>query len=387
MAIKRNERFSSLIYLLVYLPLISTLVIESLPVININSNILDYVRGSSHILFLLLLFISLFKFRAPILIPKSLIGNLLIAFLLIFFPLFSIIVNSQDTAVLGKVIIQFIYLLNLLFLLDIYIYRNDRNDILLNGILDSYILVTLIVSIVSIVLFLTEINPYSRLGYPFRPGVFAYTLMIGWIISYVIKKNITLTIFYTILLIASGSRSALAILFLLIIITIKTPKIKTLLIIIPILLILISAISLIADFEILRPYLIHRDDITSGRLSIWFTSLNDLISDNTYLFGEGVTPIIEIAGDEYGTHNSFLDLSLQYGIIYACIAYIFWFVLFFPKRLMEENELYIFKLCLFIMITLKSAVSNIFWLNLGDPATFISLLLLRIPSIHKKQTK
>jgi hypothetical protein len=94
-------------------------------------------------------------------------------------------------------------------------------------------------------------------------------------------------------------------------------------------------------------------------------------------YAEKVTFGINEVGVRLESHNSYIDMALRYGVFFSLLALAFWLSLLFSRKVGYINDNY--KKCfyaLFFVITDKSLVSNIFWVNMGDGVTYSALFFM-----------
>jgi O-antigen ligase len=238
--------------------------------------------------------------------------------------------------------------------------------------------------------FASGISPYARLGYPLIPGVFGYYMTLAFLVSLTTRSNTVLALLFFIGIILSGSRSALMFACAVaLILGLSRTSGNRARIMIALLGLSILIGYFIIDLEaVLRPFLVERADVTAGRLVIWAEAINR-IADSPVL-GYGYPQVIAVldSESELAAHNSFIDLSLTYGLIYAVSAYAIWFGVFVPTHspgaatICPRNSqmLQRLKVALFGLIIFKSLVSTTFWTNMGDAGTLFAILVLLLPA-------
>jgi len=268
---------------------------------------------------------------------------------------------------MGSVVL---YLINILLLTPLVLAnsRDSEGFILLFSRL--FILMASALLLLVVFCYFSGLSPYGRLGYPLIPGVFAYYMLIAFVLCVNLKGNQILGAVFFVAVVMSGSRSsmALAIVSLLVVIMQDLRNTKILIYIA-----LAAIISLLTPSvqSFLTPYVIEREDMSSGRVDIWAAAISSL--EQSWWFGHGVPQQFELQGVLVVAHNSFLDLSLTYGAVYALLAYLVWLAFFV---LIPKNKKGMLFLTLFVIVTVKSLLTNTFWTNMGDPATIFAVVLL-----------
>ena len=226
------------------------------------------------------------------------------------------------------------------------------------------------------------LNENNRFGFPLSPGVFACYMMTAWAVSYSVLRNRYLSILFFWMVVIAGSRSAIAITAFLYVIAQSDFSAARLASMFRGGLIVLAGLAAIycMDTNIYRPYTIERSDLFSGRTEIWEKSL-DQMQVRDYIFGQGKeVRIVRKRGARVGAHNSFLNLSMLYGLPFALMAFGLWFLRFMPPGVLDlfraKMPLALLQQQIFIMVTLKSMVGNVFWTNMGDAATLAGCLFL-----------
>lgn len=376
MTIKFIPRY---VYIFIFLPLVVFLMNDTLGLLD--PNLIKYLRGLIHILFsLFLVFVFIVTAeRWGKFFHLDILQRCIVVFLLGVLPLISILLNQSDLEAILRIGIMLIFLINIIVLYPNLQNKIPRSGGMIKALVNYYIIFSLLLIGFVTYFYFQSVNPYNRVGYPISPGIFAYYLLIAWLISYVVYKNILLTTLFTFYIIASGSRSAVLIMSFCFLIFASRNKYSKFLLIIFCLMLVVGGIYLFSDMNFLRPYIVGREDVTSGRIEIWWKAIKKITDAKVLFLGTGTEQqvrINKISDPIKGVHNSFLDLSLQYGILFGVLSYLSWFFLFFPNRRKEVRKYFNFKLGLFIVISVKSLITNTFWLNLADGATFISLIML-----------
>jgi len=268
---------------------------------------------------------------------------------------------------MGSVVL---YLINILLLIPVILAnsRDPEGFILLFSRL--FILMALALLLLVVFCYFSGLSLYGRLGYPLIPGVFAYYMLIAFVLCIHLKGYQILGGIFFVAIVMSGSRSsmALAIVSLLVVIMqdIRNTKILIYIGFAAMLSLLTPSVQ-----SFLMPYLIEREDMSSGRVDIWGAAISSL--EQSWWFGYAVPQQFELQGGLVVAHNSFLDLSLTYGVVYALLAYLVWLAFFV---LIPKNKKGMLFLTLFVIVTVKSLLTNIFWTNMGDPATIFVVVLL-----------
>lgn len=373
MKIRIGSRFFAIIiFLTIFAPMVFLLSIRS--TLWLFPDYIDIAFGLIHVTFSLILILSTLKRNHEL--DRGLPWRLINYIFFITLPLISVLINENSINDIYRLILLILYSFNLLilfpriaFTLDQYFFKYLTN---------LYLIFSIFLIVLTSYLFITDQNPYTRIGYPLNSGVFAYYMLIAFCISLFIKRRLFLIIFFAAFIIASGSRLSL-ILLILILFFLSDFKAAHKVYMVILLILFISVLIFLFNSDLLSPYVNEREDISSGRFYIWKKSLGRLNNLRAILLGYGSEQMISggriLENKEYGTHNAFLNLALQYGIPFSFLSYILWFINFFPRDLSNVNE-YKFRLSLFISITSLSLFYNIFWLNMGDGATFISLIFL-----------
>lgn len=377
--LNKSEVFSILIFFLVFLPFAILLILRTTT--TISPNLINILFGLIQVSFSLFMLLVFFQYTSSL--DHKFIGRLLAFILFILLPIISVLINDVNVDDLFRLIAIVFYIFNILVLFPKI--SSNLNTTFFKVITDLYILFSICLIALASYFHITNINPYTRIGYPLNSGVFAYYLLIAFCVSLFIKKRMLLVILFTGFIIASGSRATL-ILLISIMFLFSGLESKTKFTIALLSIIFISVLILLFNDELLYPYLVKRIDISSGRFFIWENALARLSNLKASIFGYGSVQTISGVGllenRDYGTHNSFLDLALQYGIPFSIASYFYWFLFFLPKDRANLPE-FRFRLAIFFIITSMSFFYNIFWLNMGDGATFISLIFLlcetRIP--------
>ncbi len=341
---------------------------------TISSNLINILFGIIQVSFSI--FMGAVFFREISSVNSNFIGRLISFIIFLLFPILSLMINSADINDVFRLIALSIFSFNLLVLFPKI--SNFLNSTFFKILSDLYILFAICLIAVATYFHVTEINPYSRIGYPLNSGVFAYYLLIAFCVSLLIKKRILLVIIFTGFIVASGSRASL-ILLILILFFLSNLELKTKVYLAISSVIFVSVLIFLFKDELFYPYLIKRLDISSGRFYIWQNAIARLNDLKVSIFGKGnvqtITGMGLLENRDYGTHNSFLDMALQYGIPFSLLSYFYWF-LFFPPRYRANSSHYRFRVSIFFLITAMSFFYNIFWLNMGDGATFIALIFL-----------
>lgn len=143
-----------------------------------------------------------------------------------------------------------------------------------------------------------------------------------------------------------------------------------------------------------RPANITSSSYTPTRFLIWKRALSQLVQDSqTLWFGYGREyRVTRKNGSAPSTHNTFLRHALTYGIAYAVMTHLLWFICFMPRiptlRLkpllgyFRSHPIAAAQLAVFATITALSLVQNIFWTNLATPVTLAAVVLLMMRPLH-----
>ena len=350
------------------------------------------LRVFSHLglLALLIMFIAANRRRITLTQDQriELLSRLFLLALLLFLVMLSVSINHFFWSSLLRSMILAIFMINLLLLLPIVI-DNERD---LSEFTDRIQLLFVYYAVALVVfssfLFLSGTSPYFRLGYPLIPGVFAYFATIALLISVTTRKNDLLMVFFLVAVLFSGSRSAMG--FCLLAVVASRFRATTVAKNVGLLLVLSAALIIVVpeSLRFLSILFSERGDFSSGRLEIWNEAVR-LISDRP-LLGYGMPQLLENVrgGQDLAAHNTLLDLTMTYGVVFACFAYIVWFLIFFPRKrhfrhLTDSQhrsaEFYKLRVWLFLLVLFKSMVTNTFWTNMGDAATLTALFLLLNP--------
>ena len=382
---------------LVYL--IGLSVIAPLVVLNLLSGaeaappeLMIAVRGALHLwLFVLLLVVLLLRDSKGLrnALPASeTVFRILITAVVASLAALSIALNDVSLSTVSRFVVVVVFSANLLIIYPFVVSTvRDFREILV-PLQQLFIAICWAILAVALVYYLTGTSPYYRLGYPLIPGVFAYYMTIGFLMSITTSRSHLTAAVFLIAIVISGSRSmllfALASLLLL-----SAGRGKRMRYVVVLGLLAAGLFLLVPNAtDFLRPYMIERDDLTSNRLLIWAEALNS--ATQSLLFGYGTPQVFDPlgTGKSLAAHNSFLDMTLTYGIIYAAFGYLVWLTVFLPRRrrytstrVMPQNsdDIQALRISLFALVTFKSLVSNTFWTNMGDAATLAALLILLLP--------
>jgi hypothetical protein len=233
-----------------------------------------------------------------------------------------------------------------------------------------------ILSVYVLINYANGVGGYSRLGYPLIPGVYAYCCIIGLVVALMVFKSIYLAVFFVVMIILSGSRSALFLVFVAYLINyFNGLSYKKIIAVVVMLASILFVFSVYEDFS--RPFIAKRDDYSSGRIEIWGLAAEKIFESPLLGYSKSMTFSGIMQGEDLAAHNSFFDLSIRYGVVFSIVAYVFWFS-YLPglrsKRI--SKKLSLFGLTLFLLITIKSTVTNIFWTNMGDGASYLVIVLI-----------
>lgn len=333
---------------------------------------------------------------------ESHLRYLLIA-LMILWPFLSILYNYllqvASLVELMRTVFWVAFVLNLFFFYPRFLRRIPNVVDFVNTLLNSFLFFLLLLIGVALLLYFTGLSPYYRLGYPLSPGVFGYYVVIGIVIVLFYQRNLFLALFFFVSILLSSSRSAAGIAAIFLLYFLFRGRLNRYIKIgITLACVLITAYLATRYMELVRPLFESRDDIFSNRLTIWSLMLADLWTPGTLLFGTSIPPYVLIGERLLGAHNSLLDLALTYGIPFAVGGLLCWFLFFMPRsilRVLFSGELRGYELptrfaqmntLLFLLVSMKSLVTDTFWTNMGDPATLFVVLLLSIPEIQIAQS-
>lgn len=127
---------------------------------------------------------------------------------------------------------------------------------------------------------------------------------------------------------------------------------------------------------------LNRDPNFTGRNSLWRQGIQQIIAKPLFGYGN-VTNTINIRNNNYSTHNMFLELCINIGIVgFLYFAFLTIFSLVYKKKTYSYlyNICSIFVFVLFINGFMEAGVSNIFY------GLIIVLLELKPKLINKKQS-
>jgi len=288
----------------------------------------------------------------------------------------STVLNSTNTSARARTLAVLIFSFNTLILAPALALRYRRPERFLIAIQRSFVAISIIVLCTVTAVYFSSSHPgWIRLGYPLSAGVFAHYMLVSLVLVLSTMRSRALAITFSIAILFSGSRTAIA-LGALVIVVLNSRRYKTFLIAFG--LGIFAAVQAIDYDRWFRPVFLERTDITAGRTELWHIATRMIV--RRPFFGFGTPQRIHILKPEgLVAHNSFLDLALTYGIIYSGCAFLAWFLVFAPTRstyIRLDNVLFMQVLLLFIIVTAKSLVTNTFWTNMGDPVTLFVCLCL-----------
>lgn len=345
-----------------------------------------YIRVISHLLPLLPLTLLLLSTDRLGVIGLGFYTRLVIAISIMITVLISVMLNDKGFVAIAELIVFALHAFNVVLVLPVL--HNIPSFCVAENIKrvgNGYLLAAILVSLTTLALYYTGSGPYNRLGYPLNPGVYSYLCLIALTYSVFIKKSQLFTLFFLVCIILSGSRSTLLLALIVILWNFFQSKPLVALYVlgfIPLLLIIayliISSLVEMQFFEAaLRPYLAERDDLFSGRSDIWQEALLKIFEKPLFGYAERIYFGHNEVGVSLVAHNSYLDMALKYGIVYAILALGFWLTLLFSFRGNGINKDYVHCFYfLFAIVSIKSLISNIFWVNLGDGVTYFVLFFL-----------
>lgn len=297
----------------------------------------------------------------------------------------SVVANHSEAGHFFKVFVFFVHLLNVVFVIPLILSVVDYRFFVVR-FSSFYCFSVILLSVLVFYLYFSGGSPYARVGYPFIPGVYSYMSVVAFGLSIFVLKSWAMALFFAFAIFLSGSRAGVVLGVVIVgILFFSNYSWKS------VFLTFLGIFSVFLIWEGVgnysKPYTIDRIDVTSGRSDIWGAAL-DMIKDSPVI---GYSREITFGKNEYGeslvAHNSFIDLSLSYGVIFAFLAYVFWGMLFFSawnRRVKWFDRAIIFTA--FFVVLAKSLISNVFWTNMGDGVTYAALILL-CAAVHSKRHK
>lgn len=396
---KESKTLAHIIFSFVILPLFVALL--ALGEGAISSNVMMIIASAAHIFmfFITASMILLKNGKNRENYPKTFSNTsskfeTILIFSLVLIPLLSILYNisfaNANIFHILRTLLVVVYTINIFVLYPKFVRKLSNKQSYMYVLLNGYTFITIVLIVYSFYVFSTGQSPYSRLGYPLIPGVFAYYLMIGLVIELFTRQRKFISLLYFVGIVFSGSRSAILIVIMVFLFFSFWNFRKNFLRVVFLggVFCIIMLVIYINYNEVLQPYLMERDNnILSGRTEIWEILINDLRQSDTFLVGTSHSPEVEILDQKFGAHNSFLDLALTYGVPYAFLAIVAWVYYFGPREIIYrkkcvnriEFQIGILKIVFFLIVTIKSLIVDVFWTNMGDPATLFILFLLLLP--------
>ncbi|WP_375177558.1 O-antigen ligase family protein [Marinobacter mobilis] len=301
--------------------------------------------------------------------------KLLVGFLAFSLSLVSAILNQINSEEVLKIIVFFVHFANVFLVIPFLLSIVDYKEFL-KRFSSFYCFAVFSVSVVSFYLYFSGYSPYSRLGYPFIPGVYSYMSVLAFILSAIVLRNLWLVLFFGLSIFLAGSRVGMVLAGVVIAIVFMS-SFDFRKMIVACLFVLLGVFSWGWIGAYSKPYTVDRIDITSGRSEIWRSAYDMLEESPVFGYAKEITFGENEYGESLVAHNSFIDLSLTYGLFFSLLAYIFWVMLFLSawnKRIYLYDRALIF--LLFFVVLSKSLISNVFWTNMGDGVTYASLILL-----------
>ncbi|MDF1644248.1 MAG: O-antigen ligase family protein [Pseudomonadales bacterium] len=342
-----------------------------------SASMLLYLRGIVHILPLIgfLVYLVFSTNSVNLTLNMDLELRIVIVFLMMMIMGFSVIKNGPDIQNFLRLFITSLHILNLSILIPFAIrYVDTSRSIKILVTLYTWFLLCVCAFVIAEYVSGKFIR--FRLGYPFIPGVYAYMCLIGLLGSLTVIRSHIFGVFFLSNIFMSGSRSTLILALLVYLFHSPTKVSLRYLILIGIVFGgLLLALMFLDDFS--RPFLIDRQDLSSGRTSIWNDAVETIYKSPLLGHAKKITFDEELDGVGLAAHNSFLDLSLLYGLLYAVLAYVYWF-LFILGFSRLNGKSFRFAWLLFLAVTAKSLISNIFWTNMGDGTTYLVYVLLML---------
>ncbi|MCU7850752.1 MAG: O-antigen ligase family protein [Candidatus Thiodiazotropha sp. (ex Monitilora ramsayi)] len=372
--------YSTLIFSLVFANALSAL--KLLP-----DSILNPFRSFTHVIpitcFLFLYFLNHQRINISYtkIISFSLRGMAVLTMVLMM--VMSGLANESDSNNFARMIVLIIHLFNLTVVLPASITYLDLNNAM-EKLSKMYCWFVFLLSIYVLFQYIQGYG-YSRLGYPFIPGVYAYMCVVALIVATIQLNSKLMPFIFLVFIFLSGSRSALALTFLFYIIHFLSSISLKRFVFISTIFVSLSLVLIVYE-DISRPYVIEREDVTSGRLGIWSDAIDIMMESpilghyQSFTFSDGENT------EALAAHNSFLDLSIRYGIIFAILAYIYW-LSFIPSMLnLRSPDYSILGIMLFIIVTTKSFITNIFWTNMGDGTSYFIITMIVSVSLSSRST-
>lgn len=311
----------------------------------------------------------------------------------------SLSVNQLEIAQIMRGILQagFIFTIGLLLPHLLEKHPSLQEEITKTAIV--FIALSLIISTTALFYHIAGWSPNSRLVHPVNPYLWA---LASWFLSYRHFKNNALTLFFTIVIIWTGSRVNIAIISLAFayysLIYSKGRFIKR--DVMHALIVLLVLMGLHAEMgkksplieplnhlRLILPDSMAKTPSNTGFLTnreiIFAAALEQILTGNHWWSGYGREFEIEIKApiredlnrtQRVTAHNVFLRLSFLYGLFFAVIAYAAWFHIFLPRKGTAEHTA--ISHFFFWGMTGQSLFFSTFWTNMADPAAFFVCLWL-----------
>lgn len=333
-----------------------------------------FIRGLLHLIpCMVLLFLWVLNCRNSITVEKYTTARSILFLLMLVFIFLSLFMNGLEYDNVARAVITILHIFNFTIILPISMsFINVRRA--LNKLTAYYVWLMFVVCLLVICQYYYGGFVWSRLGFPFIPGVYAYMCLIALIVSFKMLNSTALSFFFIANIFMSGSRSALALALLVYLIS-NLSKFSLKRIFILILGVTLVAIWFLMMTDFARPFLVERDDLFSGRLEIWSEALAVIGESPAWGLSHPMLFATEAVEGGLAAHNSFLSLSVQYGIFYALLAYGYWlhFIKEFYKCGIRISDC---AWLVFLIISIKSFVTNIFWTNMGDGSSYFAFILM-----------
>ncbi len=267
---------------------------------------------------------------------------------------------------------------------------------MLQGACDAYLVLSGALLVTSLVYFLGSEGAIHRLGFPLKGGVFGYYQLIAVVVSAFRRRSPLITAVFVIAVLLSGSRSAAGLLVGLAVgHLVYTRRFRTLLAV-GVLAIATVGIAVRLNEAFYRPYIMAREDVSSGRSGIWQTAIQEIRAEGLgrVIVGYGAPQQVEVIRNddvrEIGTHNVILDMTLAYGVLFALLGWMAWIARMGPPCLTyfsqgRDRGLFWAAVAIFLIVTSKALVTNHFWTNMADSATFFAVLFLFAANVQVRR--
>lgn len=218
-----------------------------------------------------------------------------------------------------------------------------------------------------------------RLGRPLNPGVFSGFMFIAFTLAFFLKRPLY-SIPFLILLVASGSRTALGSVLIVLILYYYRDKRFVLAAIpgIPLAIVLLNIPEYIANLS--NSALYERSGWSSGRVVVWLQALDVLPQNWLWGIGNRFDLYVEHLGRDQRLHNGPLEAVLSYGILFAITTTAFYVYFackaFFFSGHLSTKESYCFR-AIMIYALVEFLFGTMYWTNLGDgfSMTIVALCL------------